>query len=320
MANTPLTGNSISTSYQGLLKAGDSGAIGATEKPITDGLANASTLSLGTTSASFTGTLDLSGATVTGLPDNNTTYDLASAQNASDVDVTLTGSDATADTVKLVAGSNITLTDSGTNQITIDAAGGGGGGAGTFNFQTSQIPAVSAFGTQDARRIIAPLWGYSTQAGYTFSANEVVFVPFLAKEGSTISDFNIDVSTPQAASTFNVGIYKAYVDPTNGYLYPEYHATAASGISSATAGGKSVTGLSITLPTTEDNVYFWAFQPDTAGVRFTSWSNWVSLPYISAGVYRINGIIYNAPTSTLPTGQIVTTGGTTDAMFNIKWK
>jgi hypothetical protein len=68
MANTPLTGNTISSSYQGLLKAGDSGAIGATEKIITDGLANASTLSLGTSSASFTGTLDLSGATVTGLP------------------------------------------------------------------------------------------------------------------------------------------------------------------------------------------------------------------------------------------------------------
>ena len=68
MANVPLTGNTISSSYQGLLKAGDSGAIGATEKIITDGLANASTLSLGTSSASFTGTLDLSGATVTGLP------------------------------------------------------------------------------------------------------------------------------------------------------------------------------------------------------------------------------------------------------------
>ena len=58
--------------------------------------------------------------------DTDTTYDLTSAQNVSDVDITLTGSDATTDTVKLVAGTNITLTDSGTNQVTIDAAGGGG--------------------------------------------------------------------------------------------------------------------------------------------------------------------------------------------------
>ena len=55
--------------------------------------------------------------------DVNTTYDLASTQNGADVDVTLTGSDATVDTVKLVAGTNIVLTDSGTNEITIDAIG-----------------------------------------------------------------------------------------------------------------------------------------------------------------------------------------------------
>ena len=54
--------------------------------------------------------------------DNDTTYDLASAQNANDVDVTLSGSDGTTDTVKLVAGTNITLTDNGSNEVTIDAS------------------------------------------------------------------------------------------------------------------------------------------------------------------------------------------------------
>lgn len=55
----------------------------------------------------------------------NTTYDLSSAQSGANVDVSLVGSDATTDTVTLVAGTGITLTDSGTNQITIDSAGGG---------------------------------------------------------------------------------------------------------------------------------------------------------------------------------------------------
>ena len=53
----------------------------------------------------------------------DTTYDLNSSQSGTDVDVNLVGSDATTDTVKLVAGSNITLTDDGSNNITIDAAG-----------------------------------------------------------------------------------------------------------------------------------------------------------------------------------------------------
>lgn len=140
MANLPLTGNGISSSYQGLIKTSDNTALSATEKPLTDGLANALPMTAGTAGVSFTGGVDFTSATVTGLPDNNTTYDLAAAQNVSDVDVTLTGSDATVDTVKLVAGTNITLTAAAGN-VTIDAAGGGGAaglvsGTGTDSMQS----------------------------------------------------------------------------------------------------------------------------------------------------------------------------------------
>ena len=62
-----LTGNSVGTSYLGLLKTSDNAVIGATEKNLTDGAGNASTLSVGTASASFTGNLDLTAATVTGI-------------------------------------------------------------------------------------------------------------------------------------------------------------------------------------------------------------------------------------------------------------
>tara|TARA_R110000772_G_scaffold32192_4_gene79045 strand:- start:8713 stop:9750 length:1038 start_codon:yes stop_codon:yes gene_type:complete len=61
-----LTGNQIDLSYQGLIKTTDNAALGAVEKEITDGVGTASTLKLGTTSASFVGTLDLTGATVLG--------------------------------------------------------------------------------------------------------------------------------------------------------------------------------------------------------------------------------------------------------------
>jgi hypothetical protein len=65
----------------------------------------------------------------------DTTYSYASTQSTNDVDLTLTGSDASTNTVKLVAGSNVTLTDNGSNQVTIDAATGTGvGGSGTANY------------------------------------------------------------------------------------------------------------------------------------------------------------------------------------------
>ena len=53
---------------------------------------------------------------------SGTTYDLDSIQVGSDVAITLVGSDATIDTVTLVAGTNITLTDNGSNSITIDSS------------------------------------------------------------------------------------------------------------------------------------------------------------------------------------------------------
>lgn len=64
-----LTGNAINTSYQGLLKTTDNGALTATAKAMTDGLGNSSNMLMGTTSTNFqSGTVDFTGATVTGLP------------------------------------------------------------------------------------------------------------------------------------------------------------------------------------------------------------------------------------------------------------
>lgn len=65
-------------------------------------------------------TVDLDGRYV--LPGDIITYDLDSIQVGDDVAITLVGSDATTDTVTLVAGTNITLTDDGSANITIDAA------------------------------------------------------------------------------------------------------------------------------------------------------------------------------------------------------
>lgn len=60
--------------------------------------------------------------------DTNTTYDYGSAQDGTNVDLKLVPSIGATDTVKLVAGTGVTLTDSGTNQVTIAATGGGSAG------------------------------------------------------------------------------------------------------------------------------------------------------------------------------------------------
>ena len=58
---------------------------------------------------------------------SDTTYAYSSSQSGVNVDLKLNGSDGSVGNVKLVAGNNITLVDSGANEVTITAAGGGGG-------------------------------------------------------------------------------------------------------------------------------------------------------------------------------------------------
>lgn len=59
--------------------------------------------------------------------DGNTTYTISAETVSGGVNLRLTGSDSSTDNVKLTAGSNITLTRTSADEITIAASGGGGG-------------------------------------------------------------------------------------------------------------------------------------------------------------------------------------------------
>jgi hypothetical protein len=72
-----LTNTKIKDTYPALLKASDNGVIGASEKVITDGLGNASVLSIGTGSASFSGDVDVTDSILTiSNTDESTTLSL----------------------------------------------------------------------------------------------------------------------------------------------------------------------------------------------------------------------------------------------------
>ena len=122
-----LTNEQINQTYESLIKTVDNTAIDGSDKGLTDGNGNALPLEVSTSAITFTGTADFTNATVTGITDENTTYDFGAAGAAGNINLALTGSDATNDVVSIQAGTNITLTDNGSNTFTIDAAGGGGG-------------------------------------------------------------------------------------------------------------------------------------------------------------------------------------------------
>ena len=77
-------------------------------------------------------------AASSGSTPTDTTYDLKAAATGSDAEIQLDASSGTDSAVKLAAGSNVTLTESGGDTITIAASGGGG-----TNAYDVQLPALS---------------------------------------------------------------------------------------------------------------------------------------------------------------------------------
>jgi len=80
---------------------------------------------------------------------SDTTYAYSSSQSGVNVDLKLNGSDGSVGNVKLVAGNNITLVDSGANEVTITAAGGGGGSE-----YTEYVSKIDQLGTSDPTEVV----------------------------------------------------------------------------------------------------------------------------------------------------------------------
>jgi len=84
--------------------------------------------------------LSSTGTGVQWTSDTDTTYDLTGqVSNVTDFAIGLTGSDGTLDKVTLIAGSNITLTDNGSNGVTIASSSSGGTVTGTGTTNTLPV-------------------------------------------------------------------------------------------------------------------------------------------------------------------------------------
>ena len=157
-----LTGQQIDSSYQGLLKTLDNAAINGTNRVISDGVGNALPLEASTTTIKFTGNADFTAATVTG--DNNTTYTIGSVQDGANADIKLTDNLGNESKATLVAGTNITLSNSG-NDLTISAAGGSAGMTAGSGSNSVQSAVTGATGNASASNSIAIGNGASASGG-----------------------------------------------------------------------------------------------------------------------------------------------------------
>ena len=174
-----LTNKQIDQTYDGLIKTDDENAVGGALKGLQDGVGNdigievaadgtnyttvlksnnayAHGFTVGSTGTLFGGTVDMqtstvdfTNATVIGLSASDTTYDLGAVGAAGNINVALTGSDASNDVVTIQAGTNITLTDNGSNTFTIDAAGGSGGAQTSYTFTTGTVDTWAGPAGQD---------------------------------------------------------------------------------------------------------------------------------------------------------------------------
>ena len=137
-------------------------------------------------------------AEVSGI--SGTTYDLDSIQVGSDVAITLVGSDATVDTVTLVAGTNITLTDDGSANITIDS---------TDQFQGT-VTSVSASTAGDALDVVVTNPTTTPDLAFTWAGNATQYIDGAGDLTTFPTIPTVPSNIVETFSNNNTGTYVAY--------------------------------------------------------------------------------------------------------------
>jgi len=293
-----LTGNQIKNTYPGLLKSVDNTILGATEKVITDGLGNASTLKLGTTTASFTGDLDLTNATVTGLPagPQGAQGDVGPQGPQGDVgaqgfqgfqgdqgaDSTVAGPQGpqgdqgpagAVGVTSIIAGSGISV-DTATGDVTVTATGGGSSTTPAMTLLSLPPIGGGTFGSEQfSWKTWTPTTGYSL-ANASITNTRAMYGIFPIAEGDSINSIQIHNSTAVAGETFWVSIYKLEKENTYGSLRMTDRLLNCGTVGTDTTGTKTINlGTAYTHGNETYGAVGIVVGGSTSGLNSKSWSN-----------------------------------------------
>jgi len=235
----------------------------------------------------------------TTLPaDQDTTYDLTAAADGTtpaNMNILLTGSDTTVDTVTLVPGTNITMTDLGSNQIQIEAATGGYSWiaeSGAASYTVANGEEVIFTGTGGIT--VTPSDAGAGAAPYTFTIDGSSIVPGSgtvtevdATVDTSVSPSGLELTTSPAAGITTTGdvdlawsgsigdlLYGAddgagnavltrlpigadgHVLTSDGGVIPGWTAPAASGCANAVGQFSVTTGAAVTIDSCGEIVTF----------------------------------------------------------------
>lgn len=159
-------------------------------------------------------------AVVFSSTDTNTTYDFGAAGAAGNINFALSGSDTSNDVVSMQAGTNITLTDNGSNTFTIDAAGGGGATLFGSLYQNKVTnPNMAGYPSNTFARHIYPIHSSPfPQQVIDQNDDTTVFSRIYLEPGQTINSFIIPIYAGGPA-TLSIALYN--VGPATGQPFQQ---------------------------------------------------------------------------------------------------